>query len=205
MKVTLYLPYYDYNDNAFNVDESYYGNGEYANAMYDEFMKSKNVVESHMNDIKNGTHGGFIGVDGKTYKFGQKTSENEDKVAYSSCEAVLYDDSGSDETVDGLIEKFAHQTDFVEMVELDLDTSEEEFETEYSIWEKEHNNINAYRNKAGDAWVSSNEPKRNIKVHFKNNADEDIYALLEECKIMDSSESSAPIIYVKKITLIDNI
>ena len=158
-----------------------------------------------MYDFKNGFQREFLGADGRTYKFGQKTSQNEDKVSYSKCEATLYDEDGSDETVDGLIQKFAEQKDFVEMVELDYDTSEEDFETECSIWKNEHNSINSYRNVAGDAWVASREPKRNVKMHFKNNANEDIYAMLENCKIMDDSEPGTFIVYVEKINLIDKI
>jgi len=205
MKVTLYLPYYDYNDSEFDADESYYGEGEYSNAVYDDFMRNKDIVESHMNDYRNGSRGVFTGTDGKTYKFGTKAQEKDDKVSYSSCEASLYDEDGADETVDGLIQKFAMQKDFIEMIEFDLDTSEEEFETECSIWENEHNGINSYRDKAGDEWVASKEPKRNVKMHFKNKANEDIYAVLENCKIMDNSERGTFIVYVEKISLIDRI
>ena len=205
MKVTLYLPYYDYNDSEFDADESYYGEGEYSNAVYDDFMRNKDIVESHMNDYRNGSRGVFTGTDGKTYKFGTKTQEKDDKVSYSSCEALLYDEDGADETVDGLIQKFAMQKDFIEMIEFDLDTSEEEFETECSIWENEHDGINSYRDKAGDEWVASKEPKRNVKMHFKNKANEDIYAVLENCKIMDNSERGTFIVYVEKISLIDRI
>jgi len=205
MKVTLYLPYYDYNDSEFDADESYYGEGEYSNAVYDDFMRNKDIVESHMNDYRNGSRGVFTGTDGKTYKFCTKAQEKDDKVSYSSCEASLYDEDGADETVDGLIQKFAMQKDFIEMIEFDLDTSEEEFETECSIWENEHNGINSYRDKAGDEWVASKEPKRNVKMHFKNKANEDIYAVLENCKIMDNSERGTFIVYVEKISLIDRI
>ena len=205
MKVTLYLPYYDYNDSEFDADESYYGEGEYSSAVYDDFMRNKDVVESHMNDYRNGSRGVFTDTDGKTYKFCTKTQEKDDKVSYSSCEASLYDEDGADETVDGLIQKFAMQKDFIEMIEFDLDTSEEEFETECSIWENEHDGINSYRDKAGDEWVASKEPKRNVKMHFKNKANEDIYAVLENCKIMDNSERGTFIVYVEKISLIDRI
>ena len=205
MKVTLYLPYYDYNDSEFDADESYYGEGEYSSAMYDDFMKNKDIVDSHMNDYRNGSRGVFTGTDGKVYKFGTKAQEKEDKVAYSSCEAQLYDEDGADESVDGIIQKFAMQKDFIEMLELDMDTSEEDFETEYSIWSKEHKNIDSYRDKAGDEWVASKEPKRNVKMHFKNKADEDVYALLENCKIMDDLGGGTLIVYVEKISLIDKI
>ena len=127
MKVTLYLPYYDYNDGEFDADESYYGEGEYTNAVYDDYMRNKDIVENTMYQYKNGSRDVFTGSDGKTYKFGANSQQKDDKVAYSSCEASLYNEDGEDESVDGLIQKFATQGDFVEMLELDMDTSEEDF------------------------------------------------------------------------------
>jgi len=205
MEVTLYLPYYDYNDDAFNASEEYYGDGEYANAVADEFNKNKDVVYNSMLDYKEGRGGVFSGTDGQAYKFGQKTSQSEDKVSYSSCKAVLYNEDGEGDTVDGIITKFAKQSSFIEMVEFDLDSVEEEFESEMNVWEREHNKINAYRSKAGDEWVASKEPKRNLKMCFKNNAGEDTYALLENCKIMDDFERDNWILYVERISLIDKI
>jgi hypothetical protein len=205
MEVTLYLPYYDYNDDAFNASEDYYSDGEYANAIADDYNKNKDIVYNSMVDFKEGRGGVFSGADGQTYKLGQKTSQNEDKVAYSSCKATLYDEEGEDDTVDGLITKFAKQESFIEMVEFDLDSVEEEFESEMNMWSREHTKINSYLGKVGEAWVASKEPKRNIKMHLKNNAGEDTYALLENCKIMDNSERDNWIIYVERISLIDKI
>ena len=205
MEVTLYLPYYDYNDDAFNASEDYYSDGEYANAIADDYNRNKDIVYNSMVDFKEGRGGVFSGADGQTYKLGQKTSQNEDKVAYSSCKATLYDEEGEDDTVDGLITKFAKQESFIEMVEFDLDSVEEEFESEMNMWSREHTKINSYLGRVGEAWVASKEPKRNVKMHLKNNAGEDVYALLENCKIMDSSERDNWILYVERISLIDKI
>jgi hypothetical protein len=205
MEVTLYLPYYDYNDDAFNASEDYYSDGEYANAIADDYNRNKDIVYNSMVDFKEGRGGVFSGADGQTYKFGQKTSQNEEKVAYSSCNATLYDEEGEDDTVDGLITKFAKQESFIEMVEFDLDSVEEEFESEMNMWSREHTKINSYLGKVGEAWVASKEPKRNLKMHLKNNAGEDVYALLENCKIMDNSERDNWILYVERISLIDKI
>jgi hypothetical protein len=205
MEVTLYLPYYDYNDGAFDVNNDYYDEDEYINAVSSEYNKNKDIIYNSVMDAKNGVGSLLQGGDGQTYKFGQKTSQSEDKVAYSKCNGTLYDIGGSKDTVDGFIEKFAAQKQFLEIVEFDLDTVEEEFETEISLWVKEHNNINSYADKLGEDWVLAKEPKRNIKLHFKNNANEDIFAVLEDCKIMDIIEDNSFILFVERITLIDNI
>ena len=206
MKVTLYLPYYDYNDGAFDVSDDYYKNeGDYAKMIEQEYNKNKDIVYNSMLDAKNGSTSLVQGSDGQMYKFGQKTSQNEEKVAYSKCEGVLSSIDGSDETIDGFIEKFASQKQFLEIVNFDLDTIEEEFETEITLWVREHNSINKYGEKLGDDWVLTKEPKRNLKVHFKNKSNEDIYAVLEDCKIMDIIDNSSFILFVERITLVDKI
>jgi len=205
MEVTLFLPYYDYNDGAFDVNNDYYNEEDYINAVSNEYNKNKDIVFNSMLDAKNGSGSLVQGSDGQTYKFGQQTVQSEEKVAYSKCEGVLWDIGGSKDTVDGFIDKFAKQEQFLEIVEFNLDTVEEEFETEVSLWVKEHNNINQYADKLGEDWVLAKEPKRNIKVQFKNNASQDVYAVLEDCKIMDIIEDNSFILYVERITLIDNI
>ena len=206
MKVTLYLPYYDYNDGAFDVSNDYYKNEEdYAKMVEQEYNKNKDIVFNSMLDAKNGSGSLVQGSDGQTYKFGQQTAQNEDKVAYSSCEGVLFDIGGSEDTVDGFIGKFAAQKQFLEIVEFDLDTSEEEFESEISLWIREHNNINKYVDQLGEDWVLAKEPKRNVKVQFKNNANEDVYAVLENCKILEIIEKNSFVLFVERITLVDKI
>ena len=205
MEVTLYLPYYDYNDGAFDVNDEYYNENEYIDAISSEYNKNKDIVFNSMLDYNNGSRNVFTGTDGQTYKFGSKVSQNEDKVAYSSCEGVLYNEDGEKDDVDQLIEKFAKQESFVEMIEFNMDTPEEEFETELSLWTKEHSNINAYKSQQGEEWAWVNEPQRNVKIAFKNKANDDVYAVLENCKIMDIVDRNMYIVFVEKISLIDRI
>lgn len=205
MEATLYLPYYDYNDGSFDVSNDYYDSDEYARKMKEEYDKSKDVVYNSMNDFKNGSQNVFVGGDGQTYKFGQKTSQSEDKVAYSSCESTIYNTDGKECTVDDLISHFARQESFICILELNMGTSEEEFETELSLWNREHGNINKYKDKSGEEWVWVNEPKRNVKMKFVNNANETICAMLEDCKIVDRSDYNIFIVYVDKIKLVDDI
>ena len=203
MEVKFYLPYYDYNDGAFDVSNDYYGENEYSKLMTEEYEKSKDIVYNSVMEARNGSRTLLEGQDGQTYKFGEKTYENEQKVAYSSCDGSLITIDGEDESVDGFIEKFASQKQFLEMIELNLDSSEEEFETELSLWIKEHINIVKYGEKLGDEWVLSKEPKRNLRVVFVNKSNETIYAILEDCMIMEIVDNKSFIVIVKKIRLID--
>ena len=203
MKVTLYIPYYDYNDGAFDVNNDYYNEDEYIKAVSSEYNKNKDIVYNSMVDYNNGSRGLVQGVDGQTYKFGTKVAQNEEKVAYSSCGAVIYNEDGKDDTVDGIIKRFVAQKPFIEMLEFDDDSSEEEFMTEVTLWVKEHNSINKYKDYKGEEWAWVNEPKRNIKMHFKNKSDEDMYAILENCKIMDIVGGNSMIVFVERLRLID--
>ncbi len=204
MEVTLYLPYYDYNDGNFDVSNDYYSEDEYSNAMSKNFNESKDIVYNSVLAAKNGTGSLVQGSDGHTYKFGQKTSQSEDKVAFSKCEGILSDISGEEDTVDSIISKFASQKQFLEIIDFDLDTSEEEFETELSLWTREHNSINKYKDQLGEDWVLAKEPKRNLKVHFKNKANQDTYAIFEDCRIMDIMDKTSFVLFVEKISLVDN-
>ena len=204
MEVTLYLPYYDYNDGNFDVSNDYYSEDEYSNAMSKNFNESKDIVYNSVLAAKNGTGSLVQGSDGHTYKFGQKTSQSEDKVAFSKCEGILSDISGEEDTVDSIISKFASQKQFLEIIDFDLDTSEEEFETELSLWTREHNSINEYKDQLGEDWVLAKEPKRNLKVHFKNKANQDTYAIFEDCRIMDIMDKTSFVLFVEKISLVDN-
>jgi len=204
MKVTLFLPYYDYNDGNFDVSNDYYSEDEYSNAMSKNFNESKDIVYNSVLAAKNGTGSLVQGSDGHTYKFGQKTSQSEDKVAFSKCEGILSDISGEEDTVDSIISKFASQKQFLEIIDFDLDTSEEEFETELSLWTREHNSINKYKDQLGEDWVLAKEPKRNLKIHFKNKANQDTYAIFEDCRIMDIMDKTSFVLFVEKISLVDN-
>lgn len=204
MKVTLFLPYYDYNDGNFDVSNDYYSEDEYSNAISKNFNESKDIVYNSVLAAKNGTGSLVQGSDGHTYKFGQKTSQSEDKVAFSKCEGILSDISGEEDTVDSIISKFASQKQFLEIIDFDLDTSEEEFETELSLWTREHNSINKYKDQLGEDWVLAKEPKRNLKVHFKNKANQDTYAIFEDCRIMDIMDKTSFVLFVEKISLVDN-
>lgn len=204
MEVTLYMPYYDYNDGAFDVNSDYYSDEEYIKAVSSEYNKNKDIVYNSMMNYNNGT-GSLIGSDGQTYKFGSDTSQKEDKIAYSSCKGIVYDENGNDDNVDNLITHFVDQKPFIEMFEFDDTSSEEEFISEISLWVKEHNAINKYKDFKGEEWAWIKEPKRNVKMHFVNKAGEDLYAILENCKIMDIVDDNSMIVFIEKLRLIDNL
>ena len=42
-------------------------------------------------------------------------------------------------------------------------------------------------------------------MHFVNKAGEDVYAILENCKIMDIVDDNSMIVFIEKLRLTDNI
>jgi hypothetical protein len=57
----------------------------------------------------------------------------------------------------------------------------------------------------GEDWVLDNEPKRNIKLKFTNNANEEKFAILVNCKIMEKQNMNIYVILAEEINLIDKI
>jgi len=207
MKVKLYMPFYDYNDGDFDTDENFYKNdAEYFNAMQKSVEQTSRAVEAGMNNYMNGgSVGGYKSSDGQTYRFANKTSVSEDKVSYAECDAVLYGEDGNDRSVDDFIADYVSKDVQLYILKLDLDTSDEDFEQEINLWDIEHKKIQNYTKIKGEDWVFDNEPKRNIKLKFTNNANEEKFAILVNCKIMEKQNMNIYIILAEEINLIDKI
>ena len=63
MKATLKLPYNYYNDGSFDVDPSYYKDGEYGERMNDEFNKTSESVYNVMSDSNKCVSRAFLSRD----------------------------------------------------------------------------------------------------------------------------------------------
>lgn len=206
MNITVYLPYYEYNDNDFEVDKDYYkSNDEYFNAIRENIQSTRNDVIQGMNNyMNNGSVKAYKDEYGQTYRYANKGRENEDKVAYSKCEALIYDSNGKEETVDNFISDYVSKEMQLYVFKFNLDTADEEFEQEVNLWTTEHNKLQKY-NERDEDWVFENEPIRNIKIKFTNNANEEKYAELVNCKLMEKQSLNIYVVLVEEIKLIDKI
>lgn len=207
MKVTLYLPYYDYNDGDFDVSNDYYkSNEDYFNAMQQNVQQTRSaVIDSMSNYMNGGSMRDYQTSDGQTYRFGQQTSQNEDKVAYMQCEATLYNEEGKDEKVDEFIEDYVSNDVQLYILNLDLDSSEEDFEQRLICGQLNtitSKSILILRVMTG---ILDNEPKRNIKLKFINNANEEKFAELVNCKIMEKQGMNIYVVLAEEIKLIEKI
>jgi hypothetical protein len=194
MKCTICLPYNDYNESNFDVNDNYYSNGGYEKA-----LKANN--DMYGDSIYNHISGGFNantsvyrdpyafnrGING----FNEKVSENEEKMAYSSCEGFIYNEYMVDETIDGLKSYSSINDGFILVLKLDFNTTEEEFETELKMWYSSHikiNNVNA-----DDEWKFENEPVRTLKIESGS-----FSAYLINSKLLEISNDTF-VILVEKI------
>lgn len=200
MNATLYMPYFGYNDN-FDAEGTYKSEDDYIKAMQESYDSTKDAIFSVMSEgsIKN-----YSGIDGNTYTFGQKMSKA-DKISYAPCTVTMYDEDGKPDNVDNLITHFAKQELFIDTFILDMSTISEDFQSELSIWINEHNSINKNGEKFGGEWCWTHEPVRQLKLEFKNLANETIYAKLINCKIADCNDKDRILMYIEKIDLIDSI
>lgn len=207
MKIKLYLPFYDYNDSDFEINNDYYkSNEDYFNAVEQNLKQTRNAVMNGMsNYVNGGSLRGYQSTNGQVYAFGGKAQNTQEKVSYAECEAMLYNDNGKDESIDDFIKNYVSQNSQIYILNLNLDNCDEDFEQELNLWFKEHENLQKYGNERGNKWILDNEPVRQIKVKFTNNANEEKYAEFVNSKIIEKQGMNIYILLVQKINLIDKI
>ena len=200
MTATLYIPYFGYNEN-FDAEETYKSEDDYVKAMQDAYNSTKDAIFSVMSE---GTVKNYSGLDGQTYSFGQQDTKK-DKICYAPCQITMFDEDGKPDNVDNLITHFAKQELFIDTFILDMATASEDFSSELSIWINEHNSINKNGAKFGGEWCWIHEPMRQLRLEFKNLANETIYAKLVNCKIADCVEKDKLLLCIERMDLIDSI
>lgn len=186
MKCKLLLPYIDYYGSTFDVDENYYSNDAYEKA-----LKSNNEMygDSIYNHISNGGFNANTAVFRGSYDiknvvngFNKKVPKNEEKTQYSSCECDLFDEFMKDVSINEIMELMSSKDVCVMFFKLDYNTIEEEFEEDYKLWVRTHNNIN--KQSMSNEWKFENEPKRNVKLILSNKEFD-----LINCKILEVSNN----------------
>ena len=200
MKVTLYIEMENYEDGDFDVSNNYYkSDEEFFDAMDRENKKYSNVAYDAVSGLGNLSNN-------STAKFGlqNKGTKNALTNNYKS-EAIILNENGEDETVDGLITNCVSQDVVVNIIKFNRDNMDEEFEEDFNFWIDDHNNINQYKDKLGEDKVWQNEPTRNLKIEFINNANETKYAMYVNCKILEQEGNDEYAILAEKIILLDNL
>lgn len=204
MKATIYLPYYSiYDDGYFDVSDDYYkSDSDYVNAIASNVKNTRNAI---VNYVENGATNVYKSSDGQIYKYDNKSQNDVNKVSYAQCDAVIFNANGENESVDNFISEYVSKKPQLYIISLNLDTSDEDFEQELNLWTKDHNELQKYSSAKGDEWILDNEPVRDLRLEFLNNANEKTYAVLKNCKIMEKQGIGRYVILVNQINLIDKI
>ena len=209
MNVTLYIEMENYEDGDFDISNDYYkSDEEFFDAMDRENKKYSGVTKDSLWYIENKRRGivttfESTSKDSKNATF-RSLSKNAKENNYKS-EAIILNEKGEDETVDNLITNCVSQDVVVNIIKFNRDSMDEEFEEDFNFWVDEHKNISKYKDKIGEDKVFENEPTRNFKVEFKNNANETKYAMYVNCKILEEEGNDEYAILAEKIILIDNL
>lgn len=195
MKVKAYLSYYNSDYNVFDASKDFYKTS-------DDYIKAMNGNSIAKTSLNASTIV-YKGTDGQEYRYSNTSQENEDKVDYTECEAILCDKNGNDKTVDGFISDYVSQDVQLYVLKFNLDDCEPDFEEELNLWYTEHNNIQKCSDKHSNEWILKNEPKVDVFIEFKNKANETKYAKLANCKIMEKQKFNIYILLVEQVNLID--
>lgn len=200
MNVTLYLEMENYEDGDFDISNDYYkSDEEFFDVMDRENKRYSNVAYDAVSGLGNLSNRN-VAKFGNQNKGGKNATTNN----YKS-EAIILNENGEDETVDNLIANCVSQDVVVNIIRFNRDNMDEEFEEDFNFWIDEHNNINQYKDKLGEDKVWENEPTRNFKIEFKNNANETKYAMYVNCKVLEQEGNDEYAILAEKIILLDNL
>lgn len=196
MSVKLHIPYYDYNDNSFDVDNSFYQTeDDYVRALNEAYNSTKDTIFEMMS-TGNVSHA-------NTYKFSPKTPSSKEKIAYTTCDATIYDENGEKVGLEMLLKAFREQDVCMYVLQFDSDTMEEKFEGELKSWASETNNI--MMQDRSDDWIFKAKPTLNISFSLKNNANETVYGRLVNCRLEEILEYNEYLIIAEKVEFIKSL
>jgi hypothetical protein len=205
MDCTLYLPYIDYDDSDFNMNNNYYqSEEEYTSILEKSYDMDRDIVANTMNDWKNGTESSIVGSQSHRNQYvnpffsNVNSSSKEEKTIYSKCQGTLYNELEEKETIDSILEYFRNEDVFISIIKFNLDDMDEEFEADLKLWYKNHENINNIED-ADEDWKFNKEPMRNLKFTFQNKSGNTSYGELLNCKIVDRLDMETYAILVEKI------
>lgn len=176
MNGKLLLEFYDYNKESFKNIDNYYNTT-------DEYIKALNEF-------------------GSTEAKGMmKTETKESDISYTSGVCNLYDNEGNDMSVDKLVNYYNKDTMIMMIFDMDYSSFEEEFEIEFQDWVNGHEML-LKRNDLPEEMKYNVEPKRSFQFVFKNKANENTRALLENVSIIEKLDTAQYAVMVEKVIFI---
>lgn len=172
MNSTLFLEYYNYNDDKFDVKDYFSDSNSYIEALQKYSTQESNFM--NVSEKKNNT------------------------IQYAKCDCKLYDENNEDLTIDKLVGFYNTNEMIMLVVELKLDTEDEEFDSELNGWYNEHKELDKIKNIEEDKRFLL-EPKRDIKMIFNNLKNKETYCTLSNTTILEKMDNEHYIIIVDKV------
>ena len=182
MKVKCFLPYDDYNEGSFDVNDDYYKGDGYKEALINDLKA--------LDDAQNGLRYSYS-------MLGEKVSKNEDKVHFSSCDAILYNDSGNEESVERLVNHISISEPYICILSFDYSNMEEEFEYDLKTWIVTYNKINTLN--GSDEFKFSKQPRKTILVKFVDENGFENCINFVDCRIVSFMEDVGLVMIVDKL------
>ena len=171
MKCDLYIPYYGYDDKKFDMNDFYSDSNSYIDALrkYATQDSDEMQYDSSMNETK-----------------------------YAKCKCTLYDEDNNPMTLDKLLGYYGKNELIMMILEIDLSSAEEEFEGELNTWVNDHYRLDSkFERCDNDRFLV--EPKRDLKIVFKNLKGNDTYCTLANTMMFEKGDAEHYFIIVDKV------
>ena len=186
MRAKILIPYYDYDNINFDVNDNYYKGNEYEDTLISSNNRDKDIINDYI--LSNNK----VHKDSTSIKFFSiKNKANDENLLYTSCYCDVCNEYDMKSMSLEDFKMFENVDNNILIVKFDFNTIEEEFETDLKMWLDEHNKINSYD--LDDEWKFKNEPFKDLVLEVDN-----LKYNLENCKILDSYEDKF-IIFIEKI------
>lgn len=172
MKCNIFLPYYNYNDDKFDVKDYFSDSQSYIDALNKYATQDSNFMAF---------------------------TKKEDEVQYAKCECTLFDEDNEEMTIDKFVGYFNRDNSIMLILELNLENEDEEFDVELNGWVNEHEKLDKFSSKIKEDERVLLEPKRDIKVVFNNLANKETYCTLVNSMLIDRIDKEHYVLIVDKV------
>ena len=171
MKCVLYIPYYGYGDDKFDANGFYGDSNSYIEALRKYSMQDSTEMQYEAKD---------------------------NEVKYTKCNCTLYDENNEPMTIDKFVGYYNTNELIMIGMEFDLSTMEDDFESELNSWYNDHKRLDDEPNIDEDQRFLV-EPKRDLKVVFKNLKDKDTYCTLSNVMMLEKVDNEHYFMIVNKV------
>lgn len=171
MKCDLYIPYNSYDDNKFDMNYFYSDSNSYIEALRKYAMHDSEEMQYEL---------------------------EKSETKYAKCKCTLYDENNTPMTIDKLLGYYGKNELIMMILEIDLSSAEEEFEGELNGWVNDHYRLDLkFDSSSEDRCLL--EPKRDLKVVFKNLKGNDTYCVLSNTMLLEKGDAEHYFIIVDKV------